>query len=55
MNNITITWESDEGAYIVRQSGEFIGDFVSLEEAGSFAVDVAGNAGTYVELISVQS
>ncbi len=38
--NITIEWTDDDGAYIVRQDGEFIGDFQSLEKAATFALAV---------------
>ena len=51
--NVTIEWVEKEGAYIVNQNGEFIGDYADLLPAAEFALAVAGNSGTYVELIAV--
>ena len=52
--NITIEWVEEEGAYIVRQDSEFIGDFTDLLPAAEFALAVAhGFAGAIVELVAV--
>lgn len=40
MNEITVIWEPDEGAYIVWQDSTFIGDFEDLRNALSFALEV---------------
>lgn len=48
---ITVGWVVDEGAWIVKQDGEFIGDYETLEEAGQFALAVADNDGTQVALL----
>ncbi len=40
MSEIIVTWEEDEGAYIVRQDSNFIGDFEDLHSAISFALAV---------------
>ncbi len=54
--SITIEWTDEEGAYIVRHDGEFIGDFEELLPAAEFALAVAANAdapGPMVELLAV--
>ena len=52
--NITIEWVNEDGAYIVRQDGEFIGDFEELLPAAEFGLAVVhGYAGARVELVSV--
>lgn len=52
---ITIEWVDSEGAYIVRQDEQFIGDFQSLLTAAEFALAVADNSGDTVELVAVES
>lgn len=51
---ITIEWMNDEGAYIVRQDDQFIGDFPELLAAAEFALAVADNSGDTVELVAIQ-
>ncbi len=51
---VTIEWVADESAYIVRQSGQFIGDFEELLPAAEFSLDVANHAGMLVEIIAVE-
>jgi hypothetical protein len=53
MNQITITWQYEDEAYIVRQDEEYIGDFESLVDAGSFALGVAEFSGQDVILLAV--
>ena len=53
MNHVTVEWVNEEGAYIVRQNSEFIGDFTELVPACEYALAVAGNFNTYVEIIAV--
>jgi len=54
--SITVEWMPDEGAYIVRQDSEFIGDFVDLLPACEFALAVShGFAGSYVEIVAVNA
>ncbi len=54
MNSITIEWIDDEGAYIVRSDGEFIGDFHALDMAAVFALGCAEHSGQLVVLIAVE-
>ncbi len=51
---ITIEWIEDDYAYIVRQGGEFIGDFMLLLPACSWALAVSGNTGGDVVVLSVK-
>ena len=48
---ITVGWIENDNAYDVRQDGDWIGDFETLEKAGLFALAVADNSNTYVELL----
>ncbi len=51
---ITVEWVDEEGAYIVRQDDEFIGDFEEILPAARFALEVAEANGERVVLIGVR-
>ncbi len=43
----TVGWVGEEGAFIVRQDDEFIGDFATMEPAVEFALEVSAAAPEY--------
>ncbi len=51
---ITVEWQDE--TYIVRQDGEYIGDYETLEGAATFAIAVSSEAVRYseVQLLSVR-
>ncbi len=51
--SITVGWVSEEGAFLVEQNEEFIGDFETMEPAVEFALSVsaASDEYTYVEFL----
>lgn len=53
MNVLTVAWSASEGAYIVRQDDEFIGDFTDLHGALTFALAVSEHSGEDVVVSSI--